>query len=149
MNKKMQPPNSYWAIVTGASSGIGAALLQRLALNDSSLHCLGVGRNLDRLKEVQQTIESNPNLVHVNVDVVAADISTEEGVAAVINSLPPNASVKYIIHNAAIIGKKQEMKQNKNFSDSLHLHHIEYLLGSNIRCPFLTLFRTDKFFSGS
>jgi len=87
--------SNKWAIITGASSGIGAALLRRLAMKERNLNCLGVGRNLARLKEVQQSLDAS------RVHVVSADLSTPEGISAVVSALPEEACVKYVIHNAA------------------------------------------------
>ena len=98
--------SNNWAVITGASSGIGSALLRRLALKETNLNCLGVGRNVARLEEVQQSINKS------NVHVVNADVSTPEGISAIVNALPSNACVKYLVHNAgffAPIGPLLEM----------------------------------------
>ena len=97
-----------WAVITGASSGIGAALLRRLATKDKNLHCLCVGRNVERLEEVQKSVMNS----NTNVYTVRADMSTPEGISAIVNALPPNACVKYLVHNAgffAPIGPLLEM----------------------------------------
>ena len=88
--------SNKWAVITGASSGIGAALFRRLASKDTNLNCLGVGRNLSRLDEVQQSIGLS------NIHTVRADVSTPEGRSAIVNALPPDACVKYLVHSAAL-----------------------------------------------
>mmetsp|Transcript_18211 Transcript_18211/g.25867 ORF Transcript_18211/g.25867 Transcript_18211/m.25867 type:complete len:271 (+) Transcript_18211:13-825(+) len=88
--------SNNWAVITGASSGIGAAIFRRLALEEKNLNCLGVGRNLERLEQVKQSIGSN------RVQIVSADVSTPEGISSIVNALPPKACVKYLVHNAAL-----------------------------------------------
>lgn len=63
------------ALVTGASSGIGKAFAQRLASNGYDL--IIVGRRRDRLKELAASLPS------VKVQVVAADLSTDDGIETV------------------------------------------------------------------
>mmetsp|Transcript_27272 Transcript_27272/g.42849 ORF Transcript_27272/g.42849 Transcript_27272/m.42849 type:complete len:276 (+) Transcript_27272:76-903(+) len=87
--------SNNWAVITGASSGIGAAIFRRLALKEKNLNCLGVGRNLGRLEQVKQSIGTD------RVQVVSADVSTPEGISAIVNALPPKACVKYLVHSAA------------------------------------------------
>jgi short-subunit dehydrogenase len=66
---------SKLALVTGASSGIGQAFAQRLAADGYDL--VAVGRRLDRLEELAAS------LTNVEVQALAADLSTDEGVDAV------------------------------------------------------------------
>jgi len=107
--------SNNWAVITGASSGIGAAILRRLAMKEKNLNCLGIGRNLSRLEEVQQSIDTS------NVHIVSADVSTPEGITAIVNALPPNACVKYLVHSAAFfapIGPLIEM-DNAQFREAM------------------------------
>jgi short-subunit dehydrogenase len=66
---------SKLALVTGASSGIGRAFAQRLAADGYDL--VAVGRRLDRLEELAASVTS------VKVQALVADLSTDEGIAAV------------------------------------------------------------------
>jgi len=66
---------SKLALVTGASSGIGWAFAQRLGADGYDL--VIVGRRVDRLEELAGS------LANVTVEPVAADLSTDDGVAAV------------------------------------------------------------------
>lgn len=50
----MTSPINQWAIVTGGSSGFGAALFRRLVRREPRLHCLAVGRRLPALEEVRR-----------------------------------------------------------------------------------------------
>ncbi len=60
------------ALVTGASSGIGKAFAERLAVEGYDL--IVVGRNFARLKQLEET------LFYVKVQSVVADLSTDEGI---------------------------------------------------------------------
>ncbi|MFI5843180.1 SDR family NAD(P)-dependent oxidoreductase [Catenuloplanes sp. NPDC051500] len=63
------------ALVTGASSGIGQAFAERLAADGHDL--IVVGRRKDRLEALASSLPS------VTVEVVVADLSTDEGIDAV------------------------------------------------------------------
>mmetsp|Transcript_36171 Transcript_36171/g.66374 ORF Transcript_36171/g.66374 Transcript_36171/m.66374 type:complete len:283 (+) Transcript_36171:70-918(+) len=97
-----------WAVITGGSSGIGAAIFRRLVQQEPNLHCLAVGRRLPQLEEARrQAITSAPGVEKTDggrVHIVSADVSTPEGVSAIVAALPSNASVKYLIHNAGVLG---------------------------------------------
>jgi short-subunit dehydrogenase len=66
---------STLALVTGASSGIGRAFAQRLAADGHDL--VVVGRQVDRLDELAASLTT------VKVQIMPADLSTDEGVDAV------------------------------------------------------------------
>lgn len=97
---------SKWAVITGGSSGIGAAVFRRLAEREPSLHILAVARRAARLEEVRrQAIDSSQSSTGDDrVRVVAADVGTPEGVSAVVSALPQDACVKYLVHDAATLG---------------------------------------------
>jgi uncharacterized protein len=63
------------ALVTGASSGIGAAFARRLAAQGHDL--IVVARRRDRLEELARS------LPQVHVEIVVADLSTDDGVDTV------------------------------------------------------------------
>jgi short-subunit dehydrogenase len=63
------------ALVTGASSGIGGAFARRLAADSYDL--VAVGRRVDRLEELAAS------LTNVEVQTLAADLSTDEGIDVV------------------------------------------------------------------
>jgi len=70
-----------WAIVTGASSGIGLEIATQLA--DAKLNLILVSRNLDKLKEVQESIELSSNVTTI---IVTADISKPSDLDKIINA---------------------------------------------------------------
>ncbi len=81
------------ALVTGASSGIGKAYAERLAADGWDL--IIVGRRKDRLDEIAT------QLTDVTVDVVAADLSTDEGVDAVAE-LCAARPLSLLVNNAGV-----------------------------------------------
>ncbi|MFM8892461.1 MAG: SDR family NAD(P)-dependent oxidoreductase, partial [Planctomycetia bacterium] len=60
----------HWAVVTGASSGIGAEFVRQLAAR--GMHCVLVARREDRLREVAREIESAHG---TRCEIVTADLS--------------------------------------------------------------------------
>jgi len=84
------------ALVTGGSSGIGAAIAHRLAQRGQSL--LLVARSSRALDEQARRLRSD---FGVRVDVLAADLSSDEGVQAVIRHADAlQIEVDTLINNA-------------------------------------------------
>lgn len=78
-----------WAVVTGASSGLGSGLAIRLA--DRGMSLVLTGRNETRLDQVAQDIRRAAP--QVKVETVVADLSTVRCVgAARVCRRPPNRS---------------------------------------------------------
>ena len=70
-----------WAVVTGASSGLGRGLAARLA--DRGMSLVLTGRNEARLDEAARQIRrATPR---VKVETVATDLSTRSGVSALLD----------------------------------------------------------------
>ncbi len=85
------------AVVTGASSGIGAVYADRLARRGYDL--VLVARNVARLDALAGTLRGATGR---RVEVLAADLGTAEGVAAVSARLEADASVTMLVNNAGI-----------------------------------------------
>ncbi len=81
------------ALVTGASSGIGKAFAERLAADGYDL--IVVGRRKDRLDELAASLPD------VAVQVVAADLSTDDGVDAVAQ-LCARRPLAMLVNNAGV-----------------------------------------------
>jgi len=84
------------ALVTGASSGIGAIYADRLAARGYDL--ILVARNRDRLADLAKRLTDK---YHRGVEVIAADL-TGEGLAAVEKVLRNDASITLLVNNAGI-----------------------------------------------
>ncbi|MEM7138594.1 MAG: SDR family oxidoreductase [Myxococcota bacterium] len=70
-----------WAVVTGASDGIGREIACRLA--EAGLHVVAVARRQARLRTLAQALQTNSD---VQVRVVDADLSTDEGWQSVLRA---------------------------------------------------------------
>jgi uncharacterized protein len=70
-----------WAIITGASSGIGLELAIRLA--EAGLDLVLNSRHIDKLNEVEKEIKLK---FPVKIKTVASDVSTSEGIDKIIES---------------------------------------------------------------
>ncbi|MHA4844835.1 SDR family NAD(P)-dependent oxidoreductase [Flavitalea antarctica] len=70
-----------WAIVTGASSGIGLELAERLA--EAGLNLVIIARDVNKLKEVEIGLKAKYD---VDIKVIAADVSLSEGIEKIIRS---------------------------------------------------------------
>jgi uncharacterized protein len=84
-----------WAVVTGASSGLGRGLAARLA--DRGMSLVLTGRNEARLDETADQIRrAAPN---VKVETVAADLTTRSGVSALLDHVG-DRPIEVLINNA-------------------------------------------------
>src|SRR5262245_29677242 len=84
-----------WAVVTGASSGLGRGLAARLA--DRGMSMVLTGRNGARLDETAQAIRGAAP--RVKVETVVADLSTRSGVTALLDHVG-NRAVEVLVNNA-------------------------------------------------
>lgn len=125
---------SQWAVITGASSGIGLSIAGLLAAR--SYHLLLVGRNEDRL-EALATELSTKNKVKASAFV--ADLGTEEGIEALvgkINSL--GKAIEVLVNNAGIgIWGKFAETDWKRQAQMLTLNNTAVLALTHTVLPFL------------
>ena len=84
-----------WAVVTGASSGLGRGIARRLA--DRGMSLVLTGRNEARLAEVAEQIRLA--VPQVKVETVAADLSTPSGVSALLDHVG-GREVEVLVNNA-------------------------------------------------
>ncbi len=84
-----------WAVVTGASSGLGRVIAARLA--ERGMFLVLTGRNEARLDEVAQQIRRTAP--RVKVDTVSADLSTSSGVTALLDHVG-NRPIEVLVNNA-------------------------------------------------
>ena len=85
------------ALVTGASSGIGAAYARRLAARGHDL--ILVARRAERLETLAAELTQN---FGVKVRPVIADLATDAGTAEIAAILAEDASIDMLINNAGI-----------------------------------------------
>lgn len=84
-----------WAVVTGASSGLGRGFAARLAGRGMSL--VLTGRNKERLGQTAQDVTRVAP--QVSVETVPADLSTGEGLAALLQHIG-DRPIEVLINNA-------------------------------------------------
>lgn len=85
------------ALVTGASSGIGASFAKLLAASGTDL--VLVARSAKRLEELGETLSKETG---VTTEVLVADLSTPEGVASVSLRLRSTPPIDLLINNAGL-----------------------------------------------
>ena len=85
----------HWAVVTGASSGLGRGLAARLA--DRGMWVVLTGRNEARLNEAAQEIRGAAP--QVKIETVAADLATRSGVSALLDHIG-DRPIEVLVNNA-------------------------------------------------
>jgi uncharacterized protein len=93
----MQTSSKGTALVTGASSGIGAIYADRLARRGHDL--ILVARNRERLDGLATSLTNNTRR---SVDVIVADLNNKEDLARVEEVLGTDASITMLINNAGV-----------------------------------------------
>ena len=86
---------SYTALITGASSGIGARYAERLAAR--GYHLILVARREERLQALAQELQRQYG---IRADVLKADLSGESGIRAVEARLQSDPTIALVINNA-------------------------------------------------
>ena len=95
------------ALITGASSGIGAAYAERLARRGYDLTL--VARNRSRLNALAARISDETGRA---VEVLAADLSKKEDLARVETALKQDASLTMLVNNAGIGAAAQVLQSD-------------------------------------
>jgi len=93
------------ALITGASAGLGAEYARQLAAAGTGL--ILVARRLDRLEELATDLRSRHG---VTVDVIPADLSTPDGVAALESRISASPTLDLLVNNAGFGGKTSFVK---------------------------------------
>ena len=115
-----------WAIVTGAGSGIGAALSKKLVEKNYSV--IGIGRRLNALECTEQNIKQSifgPGRGLFKK--VAVDISDKNGRLEILRSIPKGDTLSFLIHNAAV-GDPSEINR-------IDVDDFRYALEVNVTAP--------------
>jgi short-subunit dehydrogenase len=96
-NKKMKRQSKGLAVITGASSGIGAIYADRLARRGYDL--LLVARDQIRMLDLARTLERTTGS---NVDIMAADLTDTSDLASLEQFLREDSRVTLLVNNAGI-----------------------------------------------
>lgn len=79
--QRLKTKYGEWAIITGASSGIGVELATQLAT--AGFNLVINSRHLDKLQEVEKRLNSFSN---IEIKIVASDVSETEGIDKIIQT---------------------------------------------------------------
>ncbi|TWB22013.1 hypothetical protein FBZ89_104261 [Nitrospirillum amazonense] len=102
------------ALVTGASSGIGATYADRLARRGYDL--ILVARNQDRLEEAAARLRAETG---VKVDVLPADLSVQADVETVERRLRADAAITLLVNNAGLGPKGGSLDSDIAYQDTM------------------------------
>jgi short-subunit dehydrogenase len=86
-----------WAIITGASSGIGKEFAQQLASQKCNL--ILVARREQRLQEIQQELQEKFN---VQVEYIVADLSEVNSYQSIYDQAVQHKNIHLLINNAGV-----------------------------------------------
>ena len=96
-----------WALVTGASSGLGRAIARKLAA--SGVHLIITARREDRLKALRRELEGDCG---VQVEPIAFDVRNQEECRAAIEQRSALMSrVSILVNNAGLAKGARPMHQ--------------------------------------
>ena len=126
-----------WALVTGASAGIGLAFAERLAVE--GMHLVLTARRLERLEQIAARLRERRNIF---VEICAADLGQEEGPAAIFRFTESKGiAIDLLVNNAGAGGygefrtsdlRRQLDMVQLNCAAVVHLTHL-YLPGMVVR----------------
>jgi len=107
------------ALITGASSGIGAIYAERLARRGHDL--IIVARNRDRLNALASRLSEETGR---HIEVLAADLSDRDDLARVEERLKTDASISLLVNNAGVGATQPLLESN--------IDRLEALLTLNV-----------------
>lgn len=107
------------ALVTGASSGVGAAFAERLARDGHDL--VLVARRRDRLEELAKRLRRDSG---VQADVMCADLTDPEALAKVEASVAGDDALALLVNNAGFGGYKPFASIDPSVIDDLIGIHV-------------------------
>ena len=123
---------AYWAIVTGAGTGIGAALTHTLC--KKGINVLAVGRRMNKLETMK---EKCPVEFAKSIRVLSADIASVDGRKSIFESIPHEENngegsiqrnfILFLIQNAAI-GEPGRLLD-------IDAQHFSYAMEVNVTAP--------------
>ena len=110
------------ALITGASTGIGAVYADRLAKRGYDL--ILAARNLDRLQEIAARLTRETG---VRIETVKADLTAKSDLAALEKRLAEDSSITLLVNNAGMSVNGGTLQADPD--------HIEQMLALNVLAP--------------
>ena len=132
-----------WAVVTGAGSGIGAALT--ISLLRAGIGVVAVGRRADKLNELRACVLSEEAQAVAQdmlsrLRTVAADVASAAGQQAVAAALPADEPLNFLVNNAGVgVPDKIENVSRQHFEDALAVNVTGPLFLTQLLLPRLRL----------
>ena len=111
--EKLSSDSKPVALVTGASSGIGAAYAEALA--KAGYHLILVARREEKLKAVQATTGG---------DILVADLATDQGMAAVSARIEATPDLDFLVNNAGFGTQGYFWEVPLAGQDTMHRLHV-------------------------
>ena len=112
----MGMPTGTTALITGATAGLGAEFARQLA--EQGHHLVLVARDRERLEASAAELE---NLYSISTEVLAADLTDDGGVAAVVDRLSDEERPVEILVNNAGFGLLKSFEENEIEEEKRHL----------------------------
>ena len=103
---RTETSDKRWAVVTGASSGMGLVFARELALRGRNV--LAVARRRDRLEGLARQASAKGG----RIDTLIADLGTSEGLASLVTRMGDLSTIDLLVNNAG-------MATSGDFSDSV------------------------------
>lgn len=116
--EKSTPKQDQLALITGASSGLGAEFARQLAKNGYNL--IISARREDRLHNLKRELFE---IYGTDSEILIADLSTEHGIARLESRLRKEPFVEFLVNNAGFGGKDNFTQiELQRHLDMLRLH---------------------------
>ena len=107
------------ALITGGSSGIGAAFAKELAAREYDL--LLVARRRDRLEELSQSLEKSRG---ITAEILTADLTVDEDLAAVERRIAAAGNLELLVNNAGFGTMGKFWIADLHGQDQMHRLHV-------------------------
>lgn len=107
------------ALITGASSGIGAAFAAALAGRKHDL--ILVARRQDRLDELARSLQRSQG---VNVEAMAADLTRDQDLAQVEQRIASASHLELLVNNAGFGSRGKFFETDLASQDQMHRLHV-------------------------
>lgn len=111
--EKSSSPSNPLALVTGASSGIGAAFARVLA--EAGYDLILVARNEDKLRRVQS---------ETGGEILLADLATDAGIHAVADRISQSPNLDFLVNNAGFGTKGRFWEAPLAGQEAMHRVHV-------------------------
>ncbi len=107
------------ALITGASSGLGATFARQLAIYGMDL--ILVARRRDRLEQLAKDLET---ACGVRVEVLPADLTVADDLARVEQRIAEAQDLEYLINNAGFGTRGRFFEADRESQDQMHRLHV-------------------------